>query len=450
MFALNRRKTLLFLFNIVILFLALFYLNNYLGAQSGGGLKLSVYPNARFNSLGSLVQVGINRQPNLYDDFYKFYAIPPTTTVLDKSFYRLEIPATTGINLRFERKEPNPTSTSLSNNCEGLNGRVEGNNCIIEGMFNRNVTSTYELWQISASSSNSDFGSIYFYLVSSTTALNPASRDDQYYLIPTSTMVILDNNNQSATTTYSIYYKKLYCPTNLSNADSVITSNPSGFVHFSFSNTDFYDQTRDINRIFITRNLGINSNAASGTYNLFLVKSGGGDQLIKISYNTATIYVTNNITPPSLSLNCNVNPTTVRINSSTVYTLTATSDQNIGYATFTLEIATSGGSPSTISWSSYYNSSTAIFSTSVTFTASGTYYATGTVNALGTSVRARCDAVNVEMCRCLFAGSVGDWRIRCQDNGRWGDWQRYGGNTIDENCNCNRQEVSNTYPQCRQ
>lgn len=446
MFALNRRKTLLFLFNTVILFLALFYLNNYLGAQSGEGLKLSVYPNARFNSLGDLVSVGISSQPT-GDDFNKFYTIPPTTTVLDKSFYRLEIPATTGINLRFERKEPDPTSTSLSNNCEGLNGRIEGNKCIIEGMFIKNVASTYELWQISASSSNSNFGSIYFYLVASTTALNPGSRDDQYYLIPTSTRVTLSNTTPSATTTYSIYYKKLYCPTNLSNAESVIIPTSIGFGSFSFDNNNFYDPTRGINRIFITRDLSINRNAASGTYNLFLVIKGGSNSRIS---NIATITVTNSTTPPSLSLNCNVNPTTVRINSSTVYTLTATSDQNIGYATFTLEIATSGGSPSTISWSSRYDSQTVTFSTSVTFTASGTYYATGTINALDTSVRARCDAVNVEMCRCLFAGSVGDWRIRCQDNGRWGDWQRYGGNTIDENCNCNRQEVSNTYPQCRQ
>ena len=433
-----------FIFLVIFIYLTIFYFNQnqfvVLGQSGDNNIKLEVYPNANYQGLGSLIiQVGItsNIQGN---DFNRLYNISPYVTALDKSFYKLTIPATTGINLTFRRVTPTPITRSLNNSCTFLGGVIEGSNCVIYGMLNKTTNGEYEHWQISASSSNISLGQINFYLVSSSTAQNVSNRNDQYYLIPEATTVELTNDRPSATITYQVYYKKIYCPINLADGQATITPNSRGFGVFANIRGNNYGDN-----IFVTRSLNID-NPASGTYRLSLLKLNDPNNN-RIS-NIATITVNNNITPPTLSLSCTAAPTSgLRINSSTVYTLTASSSQQLGSATFTLLIATSGGGYLQFNTSTYFSGLIGSVITSVTWTASGTYNATATVETLYATTSARCPSVNVESCRCLYRQQTGGFERRCRQNGGWSEWRPYGG-TIDQNCACWNPSVRINYPEC--
>ncbi|MCS7183738.1 MAG: hypothetical protein NZ866_00065 [Patescibacteria group bacterium] len=418
-------------------------------------ISLEIFTEANYRNLGDLIRVGIETI-NTTTIFSKFYNVSPLVTILDKSFYKLTIPATTNINLTFERIYPEPLmSTKIENqNCYQLAGRVEGRNCVIVGMINSPSylgRDKYELWKISAMAggfNQINLGQIYFYVVSSTRSLNRPNHSDQsYYLIPISTSVTLTNTYPINSITYNIYSHKHYCPIiALLETEANINPSPSS-GDFTTQNLSFNPMQvfNNANIIFISRNLEVNR-VPSGIYTLKLVKKNDHNTVLS---NLVTINVNNNITPPTLSLLCQANPTSgLRIGSSTTYILTAsTTNQNLENTIFTLVISTSGGEYLRISSSSIFNSPIGEFSTSVIWTASGTYYATATVRALATSTQASCQSVNVEACQCLYRleGVGFGAQIRCQrSDGSWENWRPYSGH-IPQNCNCENPDVRRIY-----
>ncbi|GIW66137.1 MAG: hypothetical protein KatS3mg095_0035 [Candidatus Parcubacteria bacterium] len=420
--------------------------NNIVKAQSGNQfIKLEVYPSANYNDLGNSVEVGIRNARDWDNNFETFYDVPPTTTVLNNSFYKLTIPATTGINLVFNRIKPEPINFLFNNKtCDSLGGTINGSNCIIYGMFTKTTSSQEEIWKISARTNNSSFGNIYFYIVSSSDALNPQLGQDNYYLIPTSTTVNLNNDNPSSTITYSVYYKKLYCYSGLSAASPTIIPPSSGFILSGFSNIQ--PSNFSSGNIFVNRNLVLDR-VASGNYELILKKDGATDNVS----NPSIIRVNNQITPPPLVISCNATPTSVEIGSSTDYTLTASSTNILGNTTITLDIISQDGSDYNryIWFFRNLNSNSTTLATSVTWTNTGTYFATATVQALGISSSNSCPVVNVGSCNCLYRPAAGQYERRCRDsNGNWSGWEPYSG-SIERNCNCGNQEVFRRYGECQ-
>ncbi|GIW65763.1 MAG: hypothetical protein KatS3mg094_282 [Candidatus Parcubacteria bacterium] len=449
-------NTVYFIFLIVFVYLTFFYfkenkstvLSQIINPNDGiNSISLEVYPRANYQNLGSSTSIGITTNIN-GDEFAKLYNISPYVTALDKSFYKLTIPAITNINLKFERIYPSSSPRLLnSTSCVSLNGNIQGSNCVIYGMLTRTTSTEYEHWLISASSSRGgqSLGQINFYLVSSSTALNP--NNNQYYLIPIATSVTLTNSNPSAKIPYQIYYKKIYCPNNLVEGEATISPTTTGFDRPLFNNIRNSDY--QLNNIFVVRNLNIYNNALSGDYRLYLKKFQTDNTIIS---NFASITINNNITPPTLSLSCNAIPASgLRINSSTTYILTASSSQQLVNATFTLLIATSGGQYLRFNTSAIINSISGSVTTSVTWTASGTYYATATVLALNTTTSAQCPTVSVEECNCLYRQTTGGIERSCRRaDGSWGAWEPYQGQIDSSYCNCNDPSIRNRYRRCNE
>lgn len=441
--------SLFFLFFIVIYFS--YYLYK-VSAQRDNQINFYVYPNANYRDLGASVEAGVDNL-DTRDLLNKFYNVSPNVTVLDKSFYRLEIPATSNIRITFIRLDPSHTSTTINGNCNELGGSVVTNNiCVIYGMISSTALSNrdnrdYELWKIRVN----NIYEKYFYIVSSSTALDPRNRNDLYYLMPISTSVTLTDTNPSTNINYYVYYKKLYCASsiNFPIAESYITStsnnSTNGFGHFTVEGSEFGSN------IYINKLLSINNEVNSGEYLLYLIKQGGvGERLERLSYN-ATITVENNITPPTISLTCSADPTTgLNIGSSTIYALTASSSQILGDSTFTLEILnTNNNSTQRINiFSGNINSTIASVATSVVWQATGTYYATGTVETSG-RIRAQnsCPIVSIGECQCLYRTSTGgSQQRRCRSGGGWGEWTGTSESNIPRECNCDYSDVRQRYP----
>lgn len=440
--------SLFFLFFIVIYFSYYFYK---VSAQRYNQINFYVYPNANYRDLGASVEAGVDNL-DTSDLLNRFYNVSPNVTVLDKSFYRLEIPATSNIEITFSRLYPPPfqgNNTTIRGNCNALGGSVINNNiCVIYGMILSTALSNedYELWKIKVN----NIYEKYFYIVSSSTALDPRNRNDLYYLMPISTSVTLTDTNPSTSINYYVYYKKLYCAssTNFPIAESYITStsnnSTNGFYRFTVEGSEFRSN------IYINKLLSINNNVNSGEYLLYLIKRGGGGRLERLSYN-ATITVENNITPPTISLTCSADPTTgLNIGSSTIYTLTASSSQILGDSTFTLEILnTNNNSTQRINiFSGNINYTIASVATSVVWQATGTYYATGTVETSG-RIRAQnsCPIVSIGECQCLYrTSSDGSRQRRCRSGGGWGRWTGTSESNIPRECNCDYSDVRQRYP----
>jgi len=423
------------------------------GTSTAGELnriKLYVYPTANYNNLGNSIEVGTN-SINTSNDFNKFYNISPLAVVLDKSFYRLEIPATNNINLNFTRLEPQGTSTQISGNCQDLGGYSENNRCIVYGMINStllNINKEYELWQISAKSGNINLGIVYFYIVSSSTAINPDNKfEDQYYLRPERSTVNLNSTTTLSQINYQVYYKKFYCPNMTLDKVTSVVQGPgiSGFNSFS---VDPSEDFRENLKYYIVKTLTVDNQATSGTYTLFLYKSGSTDASRDRRSPNVWIHVNNNDQQrqtPTLSLTCSVNPLQVWVGSSTLYTLSASSSNPLGNSTFTLSIYNEYLT-STINFSTsfYIASNSYQVSTSVVMEQFGTYTATATLISNNSTTQAICSPVNAE-CQCVYRtryqGTIKE--RRCQQNGTWGDWMQT--SEFISNCHCGNLAVRNRY-----
>lgn len=430
------------------------------GTSIGGDLnriKLYVYPTANYNNLGNSIEVG-TQSINTSDDFNKFYNISPLAVVLDKSFYRLEIPATNSINLNFRRLEPIATLTQISGNCQDLGGYSENNKCIVYGMINStllNRNNEYELWQILAARSgingiNINLGSVYFYIISSSTAINPDNKfEDQYHLRPLTSTVNLNSATTSSQINYQVYYKKFYCPNNtLDNVISFIEPSGRGFDSLKVDPVKDFGENL---KYYIVKTLTVNNQASSGTYRLFLSQSGSSDTRRS---NIVNIIVNNQQRQtPTLSLTCSANPTQVWVGSSTFYTLTASSSNSLGNSTFTLSIYNEYlTSTINFSTSSYLASTSYQVSTSVVIERFGTYTATATLISNNSTTQAICPSVNAD-CQCLYRPQAGQYQISCRvDNNQWTAWELYRGeiNEVVRSCNCGTRDVLNRYERCRQ
>jgi hypothetical protein len=422
------------------------------GTSTGGefnSIKLYVYPTANYNNLGNSIEVGTN-SINTSDDFNKFYNISPLAVVLDKSFYRLEIPAINNINLTFTRLEPQSTSNQISGDCQNLGGYSENNKCIVYGMINStllNRNNEYELWQFSAR----DLGSIYFYIISSSTAINPDNKfEDQYYLLPLTSTVNLNSTTRSSQINYQVYYKKFYCPNiTLDNVISFIRPSDRGFDSLKVDPVKDFGENL---KYYIVKTLTVDNQASSGTYNLFLSQSGSFDT--KRS-NIVNIIVNNNQQrqTPTLSLTCSTTPLQVWVGSSALYILSASSSNSLGNSTFTLSIYNEYlTSTINFSTSSYIVSTSYQVSTSVVIERFGTYTATATLISNNSTTQAICSSVNAD-CQCLYRPQAGQYQISCRvDNNQWTAWELYRGeiNEVVRSCNCGTRDVLNRYERCRQ
>jgi hypothetical protein len=409
-----------------ILLIAIFIFNNFVekakGQSEGIGIELQVFRNPAWNNLGQTTSAGTSTlDTRNNDDFYLFYNQDPKITVVAGTFYRLKLKnATSNFNLIFERYFPGLASSTFRDlTCDSAGGKIEGNDCIIEGMFTTTTNLTgydHERWSISLIKNNNS-STIYFYLVPSSTAgVNDKSK--QYYIRPTNTSVTLTDNNPSTSITYSIYSRKLYCPNNL--AEGFLTFSPSstGLIWntSSVSETDFRS-----GNIFTPRILNI-FNPASGTYSISIESSINNSP---ISYNNATLTVNNRITSP-------VGQRDLRIRCEAIFTI---SDQV--YATYTISIdqSASGTPPYDYSIVVYQtvnnelatsasrtNISELSYQFPFTLTATGTYRATATVkDSQSTTTQASCGNT---ICGCVYlyrsgAGIASGWYERCREGQGW-------------------------------
>jgi len=419
-----------------ILLIAIFIFNNFIekakgqsgiGTGSGVftdpiGIELQVFTNAAWNNLGQTTSAGTSTlNANSGDEFYLFYNQDPKITVVAGTFYRLKLKnATTNFRLIFERYFPDSASSIFrSLTCDSAGGKIEGNDCIIEGMFTTTTArgNDHERWSISLINNNSS-STIYFYLVPSSTAkVNVGSQRDQYYIIPRIAYATITDNNPSTSITYSIYSRKLYCPGEL--AEGFLRSSPpsTGLSWNAISVNPTYFQGGNIS---ISRILNI-FDPASGTYSISIKDRINDSQ---ISYNNATLTVNNRITSP-------VGQRDLRIRCEATFTI---SDQV--YATYTISIDqnASGTPPYTYSINVYQtvnnelatsaSSTNDLLSHQFPFTllATGTYRATATVkDSQPTTTQASCGST---ICGCVYlyrsgAGIASGWYERCREGQGW-------------------------------
>jgi hypothetical protein len=281
-----------------------------------------------------------------------------------------------------------------------------------------NTGQDHERWSISLIKDRSS-STIYFYLVSSSTAKgNVANRSDQYYIIPINTSTTLTDSNPSTSITYSIYYRKLYCPNNLLAEGFLRSSPPSTGLSWNASSVEPTDFQRG--NIFTQRILNI-FNPASGTYSISIKDSNDSP----ISYNNATLTVYNRITSPGgeqrdLRITCEATST---ISDQVYATYTISIDQNasgtppydysiVVYQTVNNELATSASRTNNLLYHQF----------PFTLLATGTYRATATVrDNQRTTTQASCGGT---ICGCVYMymsgpGIDSGWYERCREGQRW-------------------------------
>jgi hypothetical protein len=407
-----------------ILLIVIFIFNNFIEkakGQSGGiGIELQVFTEPQWDNLGQTTPAGTSTLDTRNDDFNLFYNQDPKITVVAGTFYRLKLKnATSNFDLIFTRYFPGSyNSTYTIQTCDLEGGKIEGNDCIIEGMFTTttNTGQDHERWSISLIKDRSS-STIYFYLVPSSTAQgNVGSQLDQYYIIPINTSTTLTDSNPSTSITYSIYYRKLYCADNLAEG-FLRSSPPSTGLSWSYdkvSRSDFQGGNISISRI-----LNI-FDPASGTYSIFVTSSNN------ITYQNATLTVYNQITSPGgrqrdLRITCEATST---ISDQIYATYTISIDQNasgtppydysiVVYQTVNNTQATS---------SSYSSSSLPSHQFSFTLLATGTYRATATVrDSQPTTTQASCGNT---ICGCVYiymsgTGIPSGWYERCREGQNW-------------------------------
>jgi hypothetical protein len=445
-----------------ILLIAIFIFNNFVEkakGQSGIGIELQVFTDPKWNDLGSATSAGTSTlDTSNNDNFYLFYNQDPKITVVAGTFYRLKLKnATSNFSLIFNRYFPSSTSYTFRNlDCDSVGGKIEGNDCIIEGMFTTttNTNEDHERWIISLIKNNSS-STIYFYLVPSSTAKgNVAKRSDQYYIIPRIAYATITDSNPSTSITYSIYYRKLYCPNNLL-AEGFLTSSPSSrglnWNNYRVSRSDF-----EGGNIFTPRILNI-FNPASGTYSISIE---GMINNSRISYNAATLTVNNRITSPGGEQR------DLRITCEAIFTI---SDQV--YATYTISIdQNASGTPPYEYYINVYQTVNNELATSAsrtnipelsyqfpfTLLATGTYRATAIVkDSQSTTTQASCGNT---ICGCVYlyrsaAGITSGWYERCREREVWQlvyqtrDSNNFPYNDDRRNCICTRDSVD---IRCRQ
>jgi hypothetical protein len=442
-----------------ILLIAIFIFNNFVEkakGQSGIGIELQVFTDPKWNNLGPATSAGV-QSLNPYDnEFNLLYNQNPKITVVAGTFYRLKLKnATNNFDLIFTRYFPVSTSSTFrSLTCDSAGGKIEGNDCIIEGMFTTTTArdNDHEHWSISLIKDDS-LSTIYFYLVSSSTAKgNVANRSDQYYIIPRIAYATITDSNPYTSITYSIYSKKLYCPGEL--AEGFITSSPHStglrWNDNRVSRSDFEGGNISISRI-----LNI-FNPASGTYSISIKDRINDSQ---ISYNNATLTVNNQITSPGegqrdLRITCEA---TFTISDQVYATYTISIDQNASgtppyeyyidvYQTVNNELATSASSTNNLLSRQF----------PFTLLATGTYRATATVkDNQSTTTQASCGNT---ICGCVYlyrsgAGITSGWYERCREREVWRlvyqtrDSNNFPYNDDRRNCICTRESVD---IRCRQ
>jgi hypothetical protein len=465
----NRNIFKVYLF--VILLIAIFIFNNFVEKAKGQsgigtesevftdliGIELQVFKDPKWYDLGSTTYAGTSTlDTRNNDNFYLFYNQDPKITVVAGTFYRLKLKnVTSNFTLNFQRYFPTPTSSTFRDlTCDSAGGKIEGNDCIIEGMFTTttNTGDGHERWSISLIKNNSS-STIYFYLVPSSTA-GVNDRGQQYYIMPVSASVTLTNSNPSTSITYSIYYRKLYCPNNL--AEGSLTSSPpstglSWSPYYLVSRSDFQN-----GNIFTPRILNI-SNPASGTYSISIKDS---DNNTQFSYNNATLTVYNQITSPEGQRNLRISRCEA---SSTV------SDQFV-HATYTIDIdQDASGTPpydysikvyqtvnNELATSAYSTDTLLSYQFSFELPATGTYRATATVKDIQpTTTQASCGNT---ICGCVYLYRSGTqipsgWYERCREGENWrliyqtSDPNNFPYNDDRQNCKCTRNSVD---IRCRQ
>jgi hypothetical protein len=462
-----KNKNIFKVYLFFILLIAIFIFNNFVEkakGQSGIGIELQVFTDPKWYDLGSTTSAGTSTlDTSNNDNFYLFYNQDPKITVVAGTFYRLKLKnATNNFDLIFERYFPRLASSTFRNlTCDSARGKIEGNDCIIEGMFTTttNTNEDHERWSISLIKNNSS-STIYFYLVPSSTAKgNVAKRSDQYYIIPRIAYATITDSNPSTSITYSIYSKKLYCPGEL--AEGFITSSPPS-TGLSWS-PDYQINPSDFQRgnISISRILNI-FNPASGTYSISIE---GRINNSRISYNAATLTVNNQITPPGEGQR------DLRI--SRCEAIFTASDQFV-YATYTISIdQNASGTPPYEYYINVYQTvnnelATSASSTNIselsyqfpfTLLATGTYRATATVKdsqrPQQTTTQASCGNT---ICGCVYlyrsaAGITSGWYERCREREVWRlvyqtrDSNNFPYNDDRRNCICTRDSVD---IRCRQ
>jgi hypothetical protein len=445
---------------IFILLIAIFIFNNFVEkakGQSGIGIELQVFTGPKWYDLGSTTSAGTSTlDTRNNDDFYLFYNQDPKISVVAGTFYRLKLKnATSNFDLIFERYFPDSASSKFrSLTCDLAGGKIEGNDCIIEGMFTTTTAKDkdHERWSISLIKDDS-LSTIYFYLVPSSTAKgNVAKRSDQYYIIPRIAYATITDSNPSTSITYSIYSRKLYCPGEL--AEGFITSSPpSKGLSWNASSVEPTDFQRG--NIFTQRILNI-FNPASGTYSISIKDSNNSP----ISYNNATLTVYNRITSPGGEQR------DLRITCEAIFTI---SDQV--YATYTISIdQNASGTPPYEYYINVYQTVNNELATSAsrtniselshqfpfTLLATGTYRATATVrDNQQTTTQASCGGA---ICGCVYlyrsaAGITSGWYERCREREVWRlvyqtrDSNNFPYNDDRRNCICTRDSVD---IRCRQ
>jgi hypothetical protein len=457
---------------LFILLIAIFIFNNFVekakGQLVGGtdsdvftdpiGIELQVFTKPQWDNLGQTTSAGTSTlDTRNNDDFYLFYNQDPKITVVAGTFYRLKLKnATSNFDLIFKRYFPDaPSSTFRDLTCGSAGGKIEGNDCIIEGMFTTttNTDKDHEGWSISLIKDRSS-STIYFYLVPSSTAqVNVGSQRDQYYIIPRIAYATITDSIPSTSITYSIYYRKLYCPDKL--AEGFLRSSPPStglsWNDDRVSRSDFQGGNISISRI-----LNI-FDPASGTYSIFVTSSNN------ITYQNAKLIVNNNITSPGegqrdLRIRCEA---TLTISDQVYATYTISIDQNASgtppynysidvYQTVNNELATS---------TSRTNISELSYQFPFTLLATGTYRATATVQdsqqPQSTTTQASCGGA---ICGCVYlyrsgAGITSGWYERCREGQSWQlvyqtrDPNNFPYNDDRRNCICTRDSVD---IRCRQ
>ena len=437
-----KNNKILFSLYLFIGLIGFFYIFNNFTERAGGqtqtggqgnsrvdnfNIKLEVFQEPNYSALGSTTSAGAGNI-NTSNYFNKFYNVEPKISVVANTFYRLilEGVGSESFNLTFKRFEPLPTSTINFNNvlCNDLGGRLENNNCIIEGMFTTTTNNSYEIWRISLIKSGAS-SHTYFYLATKETAQDSVSNQrDQYYIIPTSTNVTLTNSNPLALIDYSFYYKKLYCYEKL--AEGVITSTPSS-MGLSWSNGNSISYSDFVGGIIsLTRTLSINSTTASGAYNIFVLKRGGQNQ---ISFNTVTLRVNNQISnqggqPPPLSIQSCFSTSTVSNEIYATYTIMISQNAS-GTLPYTYLISVKQTVDNTIFISSSSPSTTAlVWHFPFILTPTGTYRAFATVTDSAEPQQYTTSTCEGIICGCVYlyraeAGITTGWYRKCRLADNW-------------------------------
>ncbi len=152
-----------------ILLIAIFIFNNFVEKAKGQsgigtgsnvsidpiGIELQVFTKPQWDNLGQTTSAGTSTlNANSRDEFYLFYNQDPKITVVAGTFYRLKLKnATNNFDLIFNRYFPGPASSTTFRDltCDSAGGKIEGNDCIIEGMFTTttNTREDHERWSIS-------------------------------------------------------------------------------------------------------------------------------------------------------------------------------------------------------------------------------------------------------------------------------------------------------------